>query len=54
MPNKENKKYICYDWYSSLPKEVIAHKNKNMDSYSKLSKNCKGFSIPSNFTEVAG
>jgi hypothetical protein len=42
MENEQKQKiYICHD-YPWVPKKYLAHKNKkNMDSYIKLSKNCK-------------
>jgi hypothetical protein len=46
MENVQKQKiYICHD-YSWVPKQFLAHKNKkNMDSDSKLSRNCKEFLI---------
>jgi hypothetical protein len=38
--------YVNMSWFTfdRVPKQILAHqKQKNMDSYSKLSKNCKEF-----------
>jgi hypothetical protein len=48
--SKKQTNYICYDLkfflYSWVPKQFFANKKQNnMDSYCKLSKNCKEFSI---------